>query len=51
MFITIPSSDMVIGEILIGPDEKEGKAHWDKAFIQPSNRVFMWHSFKCDHSL
>ena len=44
------SSDMIIGEILIGPDEKEGKMHWDKAFNQSNKRVFMWHSFKCDRS-
>ena len=49
-YLKIDSSDMVIGEILIGPEEKEGKTHWDKAFNQPNNRVFMWHSFECDHS-
>ena len=41
------AADVAIGELLIGPDEKEGKAHWDKAISQPNSRVFMWHSLKC----
>ena len=37
------TADTVVGEILIGPDEKEGKDHWDKAIRQPNTSVFMWH--------
>ena len=37
------NTDSVVGEILIGPEEKEGKDHWDKALRQPNTRVFMWH--------
>ena len=43
MIIKVFTADSVVGEILIGTDEKEGKDHWDKAIRQPNIRVFMWH--------
>ena len=43
--------DVVLGEILIGPNESKECNQWKKAFNQPNSRVFMWHMFKSEQKM
>ena len=49
--MTIVCLDVVLGEILIGPNESKECNQWKKAFNQPNSRVFMWHMFKSEQKM